>query len=325
MKYRILISVLLIALILAAGCSDEAGPDDLTPIPGTPSGSPQFSEGDIVAKMASQPEPSWLILGYDQKNDKYERTIILKNSDGSWGYRPESRSDMFPREDMEKLYPVKITHVAVSTIPVISQTVSVTATTTTLLPGPYPKISGITPNSGAVGAAVSITALTGENFLSGATVKLVGAGVPPINAMLVQAIDTKITCLFNLNSATAGKYDVVVTNPDGKSVTLNNGFTVTPSGPGITDIEPSSGVTGQTVQLTVKGSNFKNPAMVFFVKGNGPELQGGNVEVKSASEIVCALYIPEGTLLGEWNVVVRNVADRQNSSTIRKFAISNAT
>ncbi|MFA6363624.1 MAG: hypothetical protein WCX19_09065, partial [Methanoregula sp.] len=65
-------------------------------------------------------------------------------------------------------------------------------------------------------------------FVSGATAKLTKTGQPDIAATDVTVIDsTKITCMFNLAGATVGQWNVNVTNPDGQTGTLTNGFTIT--------------------------------------------------------------------------------------------------
>ena len=93
--------------------------------------------------------------------------------------------------------------------------------------GAAPTVTSITPNSGTSGGTVSITNLAGTGFLSGATVTLTGAGLPTITATGVTVVSpTLITCTLSLASATAGTYNVVVTNPDTQLGTLASGFTV---------------------------------------------------------------------------------------------------
>ncbi len=93
---------------------------------------------------------------------------------------------------------------------------------------PPPTVTSITPNSGANDGTVSITNLAGANFVSGATVKLAKAGETDIDGTSVTVVSsTQITCTFDLTGAAPGTWDVTVTNPDGQSGTLTNGFTVT--------------------------------------------------------------------------------------------------
>jgi len=90
-----------------------------------------------------------------------------------------------------------------------------------------PTVTSITPNSGYYTETVSITNLAGSNFQLGATVKLTKSSESDINGTSVVVVnDSRITCDFDLNGATVGQWNVVVTNPDSESGTLPNGFTV---------------------------------------------------------------------------------------------------
>jgi len=321
MKYHLLVAGILVILILAAGCTEESGSDSGTPVPTTTAAEVKFVAGDIVAKTSIQAQPLWLVIGYDKTTDMYERALIYKKSDGSWGIRKDTKSDTFPRNDMEKVYPVRVAHVAVSSVQVVTPTIPTTVTTAPS--GPEPEITGITPNTGATGSSVIITNLAGRNFVSGATVKLIGASTSPIIASQVQVIDTKITCVFNLNGAVAGKRDVVVTNPDGQSDILSYGFTVNEAAPVITGIDPYEGNVGETLTLAISGSNFKDPAKVLFVNGS-TELEGANVQVNSMTQITCVLGIPSGIPTGTYDLIVKNVADKQNGTGLKKFTINPA-
>jgi streptogramin lyase len=89
-------------------------------------------------------------------------------------------------------------------------------------------VTGITPASAQDTGQVSITDLSGSGFSSTVSVKLTKPGSLAITATGVTVVSqTKITCTFDLNGKDAGKWDVVVTNPDGSSATLPEGFTIT--------------------------------------------------------------------------------------------------
>ncbi|KUK61515.1 MAG: Uncharacterized protein XE10_1407 [Methanoculleus marisnigri] len=92
---------------------------------------------------------------------------------------------------------------------------------------PAPAIAGITPNSGYAGSVVQITDLAGTGFQNGAAVKLARSGQPDIVATGVSVVSSsRIACTFDLAGRAAGSWNVVVTNPDGQSATLPQGFTV---------------------------------------------------------------------------------------------------
>lgn len=92
-----------------------------------------------------------------------------------------------------------------------------------------PEIIAIEPGKGKVDSDVKITNLSGSGFRSGASVYVV-LGRDKILAENVTVIQpTKIKCMFKLpKTAKAGKWDVVVTNPDGQQGILDDGFEVEP-------------------------------------------------------------------------------------------------
>lgn len=89
-------------------------------------------------------------------------------------------------------------------------------------------VSGIVPSSGLNTGVVTIAHLSGTGFKTGATVVLVRSGQPdrPVTDIVVTG-GTWITGTVDLNGAAPGMWDVVVTNPDGESARLANGFMVT--------------------------------------------------------------------------------------------------
>jgi hypothetical protein len=90
-----------------------------------------------------------------------------------------------------------------------------------------PTIDAITPSGALNGGTVHISGLRGSHFRPGAGVKLARLNQPDIEGANVNVIDTSlITCDFDLDGAVPGSWNVVVTNPDGLSTTLVEGFTV---------------------------------------------------------------------------------------------------
>ena len=88
-----------------------------------------------------------------------------------------------------------------------------------------PEITAINPNKGFNNGMV-LCNITGKNFHSGATVKLIGPGpieVPGLNLKVESA--EKITCFFDINQKPIGEYDLEVSNPDGQKDLLVKGFT----------------------------------------------------------------------------------------------------
>jgi hypothetical protein len=89
-----------------------------------PNSNPAYSPGDIIARTASSSDQMlFVITNYDKSTDRYTRQLIYKNSDGSWGHFVTSQSEKVPRTLVESVYPVKIAHVQLSAIPIITPTV----------------------------------------------------------------------------------------------------------------------------------------------------------------------------------------------------------
>lgn len=200
----------------------------------------------------------------------------------------------------------------------------VTPTVTT--PSPAPTVSAITPSGGNTGMTVSITSITGTNFMSGATAKLTRAGYPdiPLTGISVSSPTQMSGGTANLAGAAAGQWNIVVTNPDLKSGTLTNGFTVSNSAPAIISITPSSGTRGTIVSITnLAGTGFFSGATVRLNRTGSTAIPATSVVVVSSTQITCNFVLPAGTTVGPWDVVVTN-PDMQNSTLTNAFTVSAA-
>ena len=124
-----------------------------------------------------------------------------------------------------------------ATAPAGAGTVHVMVTTAggTSIPSPSDQytyqpttVTGITPSTGQNTSAISITDISGTNFVSGVSVNLNRTGFATIPGTGVSVVSpTRITCMFNLTNREAGQYNVLVTNSDGQTGMLVNGFEVT--------------------------------------------------------------------------------------------------
>ena len=88
----------------------------------------------------------------------------------------------------------------------------------TYIEPPPPTLTGVEPDSDIVTGGTSVK-ITGRNFQDGATVTIGG------NAALNVTFVSPTELMIEVPAGTEGSVDVVVTNPDGKSVTLAGGFT----------------------------------------------------------------------------------------------------
>lgn len=90
---------------------------------------------------------------------------------------------------------------------------------------PAPVIKAITPDKGFNNGAVLIS-IDGLNFQRGSTVKLAGKGIE-INGLNTKfESETRLGCFLDITDQPVGPYNVVVTNPNGQTATLVDGFTV---------------------------------------------------------------------------------------------------
>ncbi len=94
---------------------------------------------------------------------------------------------------------------------------------------PPPTLTSVNPGSGGQGQNLASVIITGSNFRSPATCAF-GTGVT-VNSCIFNS-PTQLTATLSVGlTATIGSRTVAVTNPDGQTGTLPNGFTVTVSGP----------------------------------------------------------------------------------------------
>ena len=323
LRYGILISLILVFGVLIAGCSDQS-PAPATPVP-TTAAPVKYVAGDIISLTSSSSgQALFVITGYDKSTDMYTRQLIYKNSDGSWGHFLSNASEKVPRTLVESVYPVKIAHVQLSSIPIVTATIPVTVTVTSS--GTAPVVSGISPSYGGSGAAVGAT-ITGSNFQSGAQVKLTRAGITGISASMVTlSSSTEIDCTFSFSNAEKGSYNLVVTNPDGRSSTLVGAFTIGDAPPVIGGVSPSTGALNEVISMTINGQNFKPAVRVSFVKSSTEIICTSPVS-SDTTKVLCNLDLSpgNGASLGDWEVSVLNIDGQQKGTWTQKFRVTNST
>ncbi|RPI38630.1 MAG: hypothetical protein EHM53_08465 [Methanoregulaceae archaeon] len=326
------LGLLLVASLLIAGCSSE--PSDQTAQTGTTTLNTNtgalYTPGDVVRIPASSINSAWLIIGYDPATDTYERALIYPNTDGRWGYRSDTRTEKASRSVMEKVYTEVVTHISVSSVPVVTPTIitpeetvraTVSATAVSTPVPTAPSITGIIPDEGYAGTSVSIKNLAGLNFASGAQVALSHNASTTIQATEVRFISNKsLICTFVIPSdAAVGAWDVTVTNPDGKSDTFTNIFTVrrdtsvvgttasTFSGSvPITALDPPFATSRNSYDVIITGKKFQNNARVMLQKEGKSNIEADTVIVNSDTQIRCIFNsIPSGSM-GFWDIVITN-------------------
>ena len=122
---------------------------------------------------------------------------------------------------------------------------------------PAPTVSGITPATGTTAGGTAIS-VTGTGFLAGATVTL--GGTAASNVVVVNSG----TITATTGAHAAGAVNVVVTNPDNQSGTLNNGYSYTTTNPAptVSGITPATGTTAGGTAISVTGTGFLAGATV---------------------------------------------------------------
>ncbi|MFA4848790.1 MAG: IPT/TIG domain-containing protein [Methanoregula sp.] len=322
----LLICALLVFAVLIAGCSDQSSAGSTTPVPTTALPEAKFAVGDIIAKSVSSTDQTlYVITKYDATSGMYTRAWIHKNTDGSWGHFSDNKTEKVERTLVEKVYPVKIAHVTISSIQIVTTTIPTTVPTT--LSGSAPTVTGISPASGAKDAIVGVT-ITGTNFENGATAKLMRAGYPSIPATGVSvSSSTSIGCTFSLSGADEGSWNVMVTNPGGQSDTKTGAFSIGQAPPIITGLNHYSAALNATqLAVVISGENFKEAVKVTFVQGASelPCINPASLDTKKIS-CVLDLGMSNGGKIGLWDVKVVNIADQQTGTLTGKFTVTNST
>ncbi len=122
---------------------------------------------------------------------------------------------------------------------------------------PAPNVIAIAPNTGPASGGTSVT-ITGTGFLSGATVSIGGTAATGVTV----SSSTSITATTQAHAG--GAVNVVVTNTDGQSDSLPNGYSYTAGNPApkVNSIAPGSGPTSGGTAVTITGTGFLTGAAV---------------------------------------------------------------
>ncbi|MFH1149073.1 MAG: NosD domain-containing protein, partial [Actinomycetota bacterium] len=177
---------------------------------------------------------------------------------------------------------------------------------------PAPTVTSLVPNIGNNNATVSITDLAGTDFRSGATVKLTRGGQADINATNVVVVSgSRITCDLDLSGRAVGTWNVVVTNHDGQTGTLTDGFDVQYPPPEVTGISPNNGNRGETLDdAQIAGSEFRDVSLTVELQNGGEVITATDVNWVSGDLITADFTIPVGATVGQvWDVFVMHGDD----------------
>lgn len=167
--------------------------------------------------------------------------------------------------------------------------------------GVNPVITSVFPSSGLPGDSLTVT-IRGLNFQPGAAVSF-GDGVGVSSVTFVDST----TLIANITidpGATSRERTVTVTNPDGTSGSLANGFRVGLSAPPVINtVSPTSGAQNtQDLMVTITGQDFQPGATVSF----GPGITFDSVTVNNSMLITVVIDIDQFAATGPRDVTVTN-------------------
>jgi hypothetical protein len=165
-----------------------------------------------------------------------------------------------------------------------------------------PTVGSVNPNSGKTGQTLNVT-ISGTNF-AGASMVSFGSRIT-VSSYHVDN-DNQITATVNIGTAAAiGLRDVSVTTPAGKG-TLASGFTVLDGKPTVGSVSPNNGKTGQTLTVTISGTNFTGTSAVSF----GSRITVNSMHVDNDNQITATINIGNAAAIGPRDVSVTNTAGK---------------
>ena len=184
------------------------------------------------------------------------------------------------------------------------------AFTVTAFVNPAPTVTSVTPNSGNRSATIASDVIVGTGFLASLTCNY-GVGIT-VNSCTRNSA-TQATANITI---TAG---VTVTNTDGQSGSLANGFTVTIPAPAPTvgSVNPTSGAQGQSSLVVIAGTAFQSGATSSF----GAGITVNSTSFTNANQLVANIAIAGGATLGVRTVTVTN-PDTQTGSLVGGFTVT---
>jgi hypothetical protein len=158
-----------------------------------------------------------------------------------------------------------------------------------------PTTISVNPNQGLQGQTLVVTVW--GSYFTGTSAVSFGADIT-VNSFTVDS-STQIRANITIGgSAAPGLRNVSVTTPAG-TATLTNGFTVAAM-PTITSVSPSQAAQGQTVSVTITGTNLLEVTAVGF----GPGITVNSFTVNNSGEIVADITVGVNATIGTRNVSV---------------------
>jgi hypothetical protein len=182
-----------------------------------------------------------------------------------------------------------------------------------------PTLTAISPNVGVQGTTVVVT-LTGTNFTAGSNVVITpSTGITQFGATFSA---TSITTSFQIAGHAPTTARTVTVGTSG-GTTAGVTFTVIakPPAPTLTSITPNTGTRGNTVAVTLVGTNFSAAGLGVTVSGTG--VTATNVTYVDAAHVTANLVVDANASLNNGGARNVTVTTAGGTSGSRTFTISN--
>ncbi len=189
---------------------------------------------------------------------------------------------------------------------------------TVTMNNPVPTLANFAPTEASRRQTLDV-AFTGGNFLKGVTAVDFGPNIKVDTTVVDSA--SHMTAKITVDSVAAlGARNVEVSNPapGGGAATLLNAFTVK-NIPSIVSLTPSAGVRGQTLEVTITGTNFiPGVSTVYFL---GSNISLNSQAVVSATTIVINITISFVAEDGVRQFFVTNTGPGGGNSNFKGFTV----
>ncbi|MCL4849237.1 MAG: IPT/TIG domain-containing protein [Acidobacteria bacterium] len=212
----------------------------------------------LVALMAIPAAANTVTLAWDANTEPDLQGYRIHYGTGAGIYSNTLDVGNVTTAQVTNLQPGQRYYFAVVAYNTAGLTSPLSAEVNALVPAPAPTVTAVSPTSGPIQGGTAIT-VTGTNFRAGATVTI--GGVVAQNVVVVN--QTTISAVTGATS-TPGTFEVRVTNSDGTSAGLTQGFAYTSPVLAVTAIQPASGLTTGGTAVTITGANFVAGATVRF-------------------------------------------------------------
>jgi len=180
-----------------------------------------------------------------------------------------------------------------------------------------PTITSVSPDEGNHGETLDVT-ITGTNF-TGATAVSFGSGIT-VNRFMVNSSSQITANIAISSSAMIGSSDVSVTSPGG-TATKTGGFAVNQVSFTITSVSPNLGNQGETLYVTITGTNFTGVTAVSFGSG----ITVNSLAVNGSNRIAADIIISSSATPGARDVSVTTIggtATKTGSFTVNQVSFT---